>query len=168
MCKSYIKQYSVKDLSRSEKSSYIQVYIYFRSQKLWHFHKNIRSCVENECCCPRTVNCSNDNFTSKTSSHHHYMLNRLHPPHLGPTADDLTSWHENALRVTGPLWGESTLTKWPIMCFDVFILAWTSSCTNNDIAGELRHHFAVYVVIIVSVYRKHFPVKAPIWYMLCW
>ena len=23
------------------------------SQKLSHFHKNIRSCVENECCCPR-------------------------------------------------------------------------------------------------------------------
>ena len=23
--------------------------------KNWHFHKNSRSCVENECCCPRTV-----------------------------------------------------------------------------------------------------------------
>ena len=29
---------------------------HFLSQKLWHFHKNIRSCIENECCCPRTVN----------------------------------------------------------------------------------------------------------------
>ena len=29
-----------------------------------HFHKNTRSCVENECCCPRTVNISNVNFTS--------------------------------------------------------------------------------------------------------
>ena len=31
---------------------------YFLSQKLWHIHKNIRSCVEIECCCPRTVNIS--------------------------------------------------------------------------------------------------------------
>ena len=36
---------------------------HFLSQKLWHFHKNTRSCVENECCCPRTVNISNVNFT---------------------------------------------------------------------------------------------------------
>ena len=34
-------------------------------QKLLHFRKNIRSCAENECCCPRTVNISNVNFTSK-------------------------------------------------------------------------------------------------------
>ena len=38
---------------------------HFLSQKLWHFHKDIRSCVENECCCPRTVNMSNVDFTSK-------------------------------------------------------------------------------------------------------
>ena len=37
----------------------------FLSQKLWHFHKNIRSCVENECCCLCTVNITNVNFTSK-------------------------------------------------------------------------------------------------------
>ena len=36
---------------------------HFLSQKLWHFHKNIRPCVENECYCPRTVNISNVNFT---------------------------------------------------------------------------------------------------------
>ena len=40
---------------------------HFLSQKLWHFHKNIRSCVENEFCCQRTVNISNVNFTSKIS-----------------------------------------------------------------------------------------------------
>ena len=40
---------------------------HFLSQKLWHFHKNIRSCVENECCCPRTGNSSNVKFTSKIS-----------------------------------------------------------------------------------------------------
>ena len=33
----------------------------------WHFHKNIRSCVENECCFPRTVNISSFNFTSNIS-----------------------------------------------------------------------------------------------------
>ena len=38
---------------------------HFLSQKLWHFHKNTRSCVENECCWPRTVNVSNVIFTSK-------------------------------------------------------------------------------------------------------
>ena len=38
---------------------------YNLSQKLWHFHKNICSYVENEWCCPRTVNMSNVNFTSK-------------------------------------------------------------------------------------------------------
>ena len=52
----------------------LQPYIYtwsrhFLSQKLWQFHKNTRSCVENECCCPRTVNISNVNFTSKISIH---------------------------------------------------------------------------------------------------
>ena len=32
--------------------------------KNFHFHKNTRSCVENECCCPRTVNISNVNFSN--------------------------------------------------------------------------------------------------------
>ena len=35
--------------------------------KLWNFHNNIRSCVENESCCPRTVYISNVNFTSRIS-----------------------------------------------------------------------------------------------------
>ena len=34
-------------------------------KQTWHFHKNIRYCVKNECCCPRTVNISNVNFTFK-------------------------------------------------------------------------------------------------------
>ena len=38
---------------------------HFLSQKLWHFLKNTRSCVKNECCCPRTVSISNVNFTLK-------------------------------------------------------------------------------------------------------
>ena len=36
----------------------------FLSQIRGHFNKNTRSCVENESCCPRTVNISNVNFTS--------------------------------------------------------------------------------------------------------
>ena len=32
---------------------------HFLSQNLWHFHMNIRLCVENECCCPCTVKISN-------------------------------------------------------------------------------------------------------------
>ena len=36
---------------------------HFLPQKLWHFHKIHHSCVANECCCPRTFNISNVNFT---------------------------------------------------------------------------------------------------------
>ena len=45
---------------------------HYLSQNLWHFHKNIRSCVWNKCCCPRTFKISNVNFTSRN-----YRL--LHP-----------------------------------------------------------------------------------------
>ena len=38
---------------------------HFQSQKLWHFPKNTRSCIENECFYPRTVNISNVSFTFK-------------------------------------------------------------------------------------------------------
>ena len=35
----------------------------FCLKKLWHFHKNTRSCDEYKCCCPRTVDILNVNFT---------------------------------------------------------------------------------------------------------
>ena len=38
---------------------------HFLSQKLWHFHKNIRLCVENECCCQCTVKISNVDLVFK-------------------------------------------------------------------------------------------------------
>ena len=41
---------------------------HFLSQKLWRFHKNICSCVERECCYPRTINISNVNFASEILS----------------------------------------------------------------------------------------------------
>ena len=37
----------------------------FLSPNIWHVHKNTRSCVENECCRPFTVNIWNVNFTLK-------------------------------------------------------------------------------------------------------
>ena len=40
---------------------------HFLSQNLWHFQKNIRSCVKNKCCCPGTVNIWNVNFIPKIS-----------------------------------------------------------------------------------------------------
>ena len=39
---------------------------HFLYLKLRHFHWNIRSWVENECCCPCKVNNSNVNFTTKS------------------------------------------------------------------------------------------------------
>ena len=40
---------------------------HFLSLNLHHFHKNIRSWVENECWCPRTDSISNGNLTYKIS-----------------------------------------------------------------------------------------------------
>ena len=48
---------------------------YFLSQKLRHFHKNTRSCVENECCCPCTVNMTNVNFSTHAHAHAHAHTN---------------------------------------------------------------------------------------------
>ena len=39
----------------------------FCLKKPWNFPKNTRPCVENECCCPRTVNISNVNLTLKNN-----------------------------------------------------------------------------------------------------
>ena len=49
---------------------------HFLFQNLWHFHKNIFSWVENECCCPHTVNFYKYKvyFTSERS----YLVNRYH------------------------------------------------------------------------------------------
>ena len=39
---------------------------HFLSQNLWHFHKNICLCVENECCCPCTVKILNVDLDFKS------------------------------------------------------------------------------------------------------
>ena len=54
-------------------SNYIEHSAWIRSlgvgvplrSRLWHFPKNTHSCVENECCCPRTVNISSVNLLKK-------------------------------------------------------------------------------------------------------
>ena len=68
---------------------------HFLSQKPWHFHNNIRSCVENDCCCPRTVNISSVNFILKNN------LTYLH--------DDVIKWEH--FRVTDPLCREFTSNR---------------------------------------------------------
>ena len=42
----------------------------FSVSKLRHFHKNTRLWVEDECCCPYTVNILNVKFTTKIPIHH--------------------------------------------------------------------------------------------------
>ena len=53
---------------------------HFLSQKLRHFHKDIRSWVENECCCSRTINMLNSNVTIKI----HYQQNHNQGPQGWP------------------------------------------------------------------------------------
>ena len=51
---------------------------HFLSQKLWHFHhKNTRSCVKIECCCPHTVCISNVNINLKISTSHFGSVSRM-------------------------------------------------------------------------------------------
>ena len=63
--------------------------------KLWHFHKNIRSCVENECCCPRIVNISNVDFTSKHLYHQSQYEKNMGQQMCGPeSSNGLSIRHE--------------------------------------------------------------------------
>ena len=67
-----------------------------QSQKLWHFHKNIRSCVENEWCCPRTVNISNVNFTLQKSIPPEPAFKSMGQQMSGPDSSNGKSiWHES-------------------------------------------------------------------------
>ena len=57
----------------------------------------------------------------------------------------MTSWHENALRITSPLWGESPLdsfSKGSVMySFDVFCVVCLNTHLNNSPgAGDLWCH----------------------------
>ena len=62
---------------------YIYVHIWFR-----HFHKNIHSWVENECCFPRTVNIPNINLTTNIYT---YIYTYVYI-HADSNVWDLPSW----------------------------------------------------------------------------
>ena len=52
---------------------------------LRHFHKNIRSWVEYQCCCPHIVKISSVNFTSKMYIHQYIVTHDSHTCHwTGP------------------------------------------------------------------------------------
>ena len=55
----------------------------------------------------------------------------------------------NIFRVTGPLWGESTDTRWRGALMFSLICAWTRGWTNNRDAGDLRRHRTHYDVTIM-------------------
>ena len=51
-------------------------------------HKNTRSCAENECCYPRTINISNVNFTSKISIPPEPLLKNMGQQMYGPDSSN--------------------------------------------------------------------------------
>ena len=54
-----------KNIHKKILQVYVESYLPNSLQKLWHFHKNIRLWVENECCYLYTVDIENVNFTSE-------------------------------------------------------------------------------------------------------
>ena len=69
---------------------------HFLSQQLWHFRKNIGSCIENECCCPRTVKISNVYLTSKISIPPEPVFNNMGQQMSGPdSSNDWSIPHES-------------------------------------------------------------------------
>ena len=69
---------------------------HFLSENLWHFPKSTRSCVENECCCPRTVNISNVNFILKISILPVPVFNTMGQQMYGPdSSTGYNIWHES-------------------------------------------------------------------------
>ena len=77
----------------------------FTHPALWHFHKNTRSCVENECCCPRTVNISNVNFTSRISTLPEPVFKNMGQQMSGP--DSSIGW---SIRHESEGWGFKSLS----------------------------------------------------------
>ena len=106
---------------------------HFLSLHFRHFHKNIRSWVENECCCPRTLNIPNVNFTSKMAI---YILmssqipatDSTHCKHndqmiafVTPFDDHFwTTWH-NWTHSTRSAQYFKVLKRLPNMCYNVLV-----------------------------------------------
>ena len=81
----------------------------------------------------------------------------------------MTSSNGNIFRVTGPLYGEFTGRRWPVIgefppqrpvtqSFDVFFSAhWINGWVSNHGAGDLRRHRAHYDAIVMGwIDRRHF------------
>ena len=73
---------------------------HFLSQKLWHFPKNTRPYVENEWFCPRTVNISNVNFTSKICM---LGLNLSHVIKMGLWTMEQRYWYDQIIKTNSNL-----------------------------------------------------------------
>ena len=106
---------------------------FFLSLKRWHFHKNTRSCVENECCYPRTISISNVNFTLKICMVNAYPVkratklcttfgkNHLNSSHLFLTIYGKSTW----LIDTSPVSGDNYLQAIrPTMPMFSFLITW--------------------------------------------
>ena len=64
----------------------------------------------------------------------------------------------NILRVTGPLWAESTGHREMTRSFDVLFDLHLTNRNNRD-AGDLRHHLAHYDVIVMLTIFPSDPVS---------
>ena len=70
--------------------------IHFLSLNLRYFHKKLPSWGENKCCCPRTVNISNVNFTTKISIQPEPVFKNMGQQMSGPASSSgLSIRHES-------------------------------------------------------------------------
>ena len=99
----------------------------FSVSKLWHFHKNTRSCVENECCCPRTVNISNVNFTSK--------IIKLHVRPEIVNADPFIGAHDQLM--ASMYWLRSLYNNIYTLSYDTFVSLFMMTSSNGNVLALL-------------------------------
>ena len=132
------------------------------SKKFRHFHKNIRSWIENECCCPRTINMSNVVFTSKIVFNYVYpkymimtftLIPKRCPLELSPRAIRPSTWILRAIfKVTlWRHWGRQRGQKGVILhilppYFHIWSHNETIMCTNTDFKNS-RKRFIRYSTI---------------------
>ena len=79
-------------------------------------HKNTRSCAENECCCPRTINISNVNFTSKISIPPEPLFKNM-----GQQMYDPDSSNSLSIRHESEGWGFESSSGGDIFCLKNFV-----------------------------------------------
>ena len=135
---------------------------HFLSQTLWHFHKNTRSCVENECCCPRTVNISNDNFTLKISIPPEQVFKNMRQQMSGP--DCSISW---SIRHESEGWGFESPSGRDIFClknFDTFTRTPVRVSKMNAVA---RAKLTYQMINLLQRYIYHQNQCSKTWYSKC-